>query len=125
MVPQEVIPLDQRKRLSKPETWKRNVAKAKRSKGEEYVSPSTGKTVPSRSMGEPCKCKRKCFERFTASERETVFKSLNKLANKELQDAHLFGLITANPVKRRRPRNAKSLKEPRKAQYTYSVSIWL
>ena len=35
------------KRVRRPESWKRNVAKAKRAKGEEYVSPSTGEVVPS------------------------------------------------------------------------------
>ena len=36
-----------RKRVRRPELWKRNVAKVKRAKGEEYVSPSTGEVVPS------------------------------------------------------------------------------
>ena len=39
-----------RKRPRRPENWKKNVAKAKRAKGEAYVSPSTGKHV---KLGQP------------------------------------------------------------------------
>jgi len=39
------------KRPRRPEKWK-NVVKSRRAKGEPYVSPSTGKTVPARSTGE-------------------------------------------------------------------------
>ena len=38
-----------RKRPRRPETWKKNVAKTKRAKGEQYVSPSTGKIVPAKT----------------------------------------------------------------------------
>ena len=31
-----------RKRVRRPEMWKKNVAKVKWAKGEEYISPSTG-----------------------------------------------------------------------------------
>ena len=64
-----------RKRQRQPESWKRTVAKTKRAKGEEYTSPSTGKTVQARKTGPDCKCKRKCFQRFTESEKAGVLKS--------------------------------------------------
>lgn len=114
-------PKRSRKRQRRPETWKKNVAKAKRAKGEQYVSPSTGKTVAARTLGEPCKCKRDCFKLFSVDERSSVLASFNKLANKELQDSHLFGLITSHPVKRRRPRQTTA--KGRRATYTYSVSM--
>ena len=111
-----------RKRPRRPDTWRRTVTKTKRAKGEEYVSPITGKTVLARTTGPDCMCKRKCFEKVTETERASVLK---QLANKDLQDSHLFGLIQASPVKRRRPRGATVAKTARKATYTYSVSAGL
>ena len=61
--------------------------------------------------------------RFTESKKAGVLKSFYQLANKDLQDAHLFGLIQSNPVKRHRPRGA--VKNPRQASYTYTVSTCL
>ena len=49
-------PIRPRKRTRNPESWKKNVAKAKRAKGEECVSPTTGKTIPARKAGPACKC---------------------------------------------------------------------
>ena len=102
--------------------WKSIVAKTKRAKGEEYVSPVTSKTVPARTTGPDCMCKRKCFEKVSETERASVLEAFYWLADKNLQDAHLFGLIQASPVKRRRPRGAMP-KTDHKAIYTYSVSI--
>lgn len=113
-----------RKRVRKPDAWKRAVAKAKRARGEEYVSPSTGKTVLAKSTGPPCNCKLKCFERFSQRERTDVLQSFYKLEDKNLQDAHLFGLIHPCSVKRRRPRGG-GVKTPRQATYTYKVSIYV
>ena len=39
-----------KKRLRCPETLKKNLAKAKRARGEKYVSPSAGKVVPERQI---------------------------------------------------------------------------
>ena len=110
-----------RKRPRRPETWARNQARAKRAKGEQYQSPSTGKVVHARKVGVACKCKRACFNLFTASERSSVFDSFYKLGNKELQDAHLFGLITSQEVKRRRPRQGTGTR--RQTHYNYSLSM--
>lgn len=110
-----------RKRMRRPQQWKRHVAKLKRTRGEEYVSPSTGKTVSSVCMGSPCKCRKKCFDLFTDTEQEGIFESFYSLATKNLQDSHLFGLITSKPVKRRRPRKQASATS-RQAVYTYEVS---
>ena len=50
-------PARPKKRKRKPETWKKNVAKVKRVRGEVYISPSTGKEVEARKTGPPCRCK--------------------------------------------------------------------
>ena len=113
-------PFCPRKRPRRPHTWKRAVAKAKRARGEEYVSPSTGETVSARKTGPPCNCRLKCFQRFSHREKAEVLQSFYALANEDLQDAHLFGLIRPSCIKRRRPRGG--VKSPRQATYTYTVS---
>ena len=114
-------PFRPRKRPRRPETWKRNVAKWKRVKGEEYVSPTTGIVVPARKTGPLCKCKKKCYELFSNDEKTEIIKAFNSLSNKELQDAHLFGLISSTEVKRRRPRGDSG--KTRRATYIYHVSF--
>jgi hypothetical protein len=111
-----------KKRPRQPESWKRNVAKAKRAKGEEYTSPSTGKTIPARSTGPPCTCKKRCFELISDDEKRQLLEAFNGLTSKDLQDAHLFGLIVSNKIKRRRPRGA-SARSARRASYTYHVRL--
>ena len=90
-----------RKRIRNPESWK-NVAKAKRARGEEYVSPTTGKTIPARKPGSSCKCRRKCYEMVSERERAIILKQFNGLANQEIQDAYMFGLISSTEVKKRK-----------------------
>ena len=109
-----------KKRPRNPESWKRNAAKAKRAKGEEHTSPSSEKTIPARSTGPPCTCKKRCFELISDDEKRQLMEAFNGLANKDLQDAHLFGLIVSKKIKRRRPRGA-SARSARRASYTYHV----
>ena len=95
-----------KKRPRRPEHWKKNVTKAKRAKGEAYISPSTGKEVPARETRPACKCQRKCYEAFSDAERGDLLQRFNDLGNKEVQDAYLFGLISSRPIQRRRPRRS-------------------
>ena len=114
-------PVRPRKRQRRPETWKRAVAKSKRAKGEEYTSPSTGVTVLSRGTGPDCRCRRRCFDSVSQSERAAILAAFYGLGSKDLQDAHLFGMIQSIPVKRRRPRGDG--RTSRRATYTYVVSV--
>ena len=111
-----------KKRLRKPGTWKRNAAKMKRAMGEEYQSPSTGKVVPARATGIPCRCQRKCFEKITDEEKKRILEAFYGLGSKDLQDANLFGLICSNEIKCRPPRTQSS-RSARTATYTYQMSI--
>ena len=100
-------PARPKKRPRRPETWKKNVAKTKRAKGEAYVSPASGKLVPARQTGPPCGCKRyRCFEQFSFQEKETLLEDFYRLGDKQLQDAHLFGLVHPGEVRQRRPRRS-------------------
>ena len=66
-------PSQARLRPCHKETWKKNVAKAKRNKGQEYVSLATGKTVPERKVGPPCKCSKKCYDRVGYQNIKDIF----------------------------------------------------
>ena len=112
-----------RKRPRRPDTRQRNVKKAKRAKGEEYVSAS-GNVVPPRVTGPPCTCKRRCFSKFTDEQKEIIVESFNGLADKGLQDAYLHGLISARDVKRRRPRiRSEAMTRNRAVSFYYRVSM--
>ena len=99
-------PLRPRKRKRRLETWKRNVAKVKRAKGEECISPTTGKVIEGAKQGPPCTCQRKCFERFSEAELSRIFTCFWELGDKNVQDAYLHGLIRVKKVERRRPRRS-------------------
>lgn len=99
-----------KKRPGRPEKWK-NVAKSKRAKGEPYVSPSTGKTVPAHSTGEACNCRNKCYDLLSQEEKEWVIEAFKALSNKDLQDAHFFGLIKSRDVKDDQDRRQDESKE--------------
>ena len=47
-----------------------------------------------------CQCKKLCFQRFTSEQQSQILEAFNALANQNLQDAHLFGLVSSEPVKR-------------------------
>ena len=114
-------PARPRKRPRKPELWKRNEAKAKRAKGEAYVSQTTGRVVQAAKPGPPCSCRRKCFSKFTETERRKIFFGFWGLGDKSVQDAYLHGLIRVKKVARRRPRKAES--SPRESTFVYVVSF--
>ena len=112
-------PVRPKKRRRHPESWKRNLTKAKRAKGEEYVSPATGKTVEAVKQGPPCTCKRKCYGKFTDMELKRIFSCFWELSDKSVQDAYLHGLIRVRKVERRRPRTSHCT--PRAAAFIYVV----
>nr|CAI5821986.1 unnamed protein product [Callosobruchus analis] len=65
-----------KKRLRFPEKWRKNVAKALRNTGKEYVSVSKqGKVRPARTIQPPCgdKCKLQCSKKFTEEDRKLLF----------------------------------------------------
>ena len=114
-------PARPRKWKRQPEMWKRMWPSPKWARGESYISPSTGKVVASAKPGPPCKCKRKCYTKFSDDERTKIFSLFWELGDKAVQDAYLHGLIRVKKVGRRRPRKCDS-SIPREATYVYVVS---
>lgn len=74
-----------RKRKLNQSLWKRNIAKSQRPKGEEYIS-LRNKPVKKRITGPDCKCRRKCFNKFTNEDKLTILNTFNNIGDKQKQD---------------------------------------
>ena len=110
-----------RKRKRNPDLWKKSVAKAKRARGETYLSSTTGKEVAAVCQGGPCSCKKLCYSKFTDDERQRIFTLFWELGDKSIQDAYLHGLIRVRKIARRRARKSAEVKS-RSASFIYVVS---
>ncbi|MES9884547.1 MAG: hypothetical protein ABW185_27190, partial [Sedimenticola sp.] len=109
-----------RKRTRNPGRWKDNVRKSKLARGEEYVSRS-GKTVPASRIGSPCKCRKNCFQLLGDDHIKNLYKEFKEIGNREMQDAHLFGLMHSHEKSRSRVRSGQRGENYRKSSYKYYV----
>lgn len=74
--------------------------------------------------GENCNCKRlKCFENVTLAERSSILTQFNLLGCKDTQSSYLCGLISVNPIHRRRPRKNEAESNLRDHSYSYKVRV--
>ncbi|KAI4468070.1 dna-directed rna polymerases i ii and iii subunit rpabc2 [Holotrichia oblita] len=105
-----------------PEDYQRSVIKRSRVKGQEYINYK-GNVVRAKSIGENCKCKRKCFEKIVEADRLTVFNRLYGLASKDEQDIYLEGLLSFRPVKRRRKQTEEFIGSKRNCSFSYCVLV--
>lgn len=87
-----------KKRLRHETTWKRNIQKVKRVKGEPYVNVA-GKRISSN-----CQCKANCFHKL---EKKAIFRDFWAMESTDLQDVYLYGNIVKLKVQRVRPRSGK------------------
>lgn len=77
--------------------------------------------------GEDCRCKRyKCFKNVSANERNALIKQFNDLGldgGTDAQYSYLGGLISLQPVFRRRPRKPEDQAKQNDGSYTYKVRV--
>nr|CAI5839316.1 unnamed protein product [Callosobruchus analis] len=95
-----VTPKRSRKRQRRPETWKRNLIRNKRLRGEEYA---TKRKFIARKM---CKeyvhtCRYK-FNTFTLEERQRLFRKLQELPTYDLKTNFLASCIEKGPPRRQK-----------------------
>ena len=109
------------KRGRHPEQWKQNVVKAKRAKGEAYVSRATKREVPARQIGLPCDCPLQCFEKVGNDNINTLFKRYNDLGDYNAQSHYLHKCVKSKPVKRVRVKDKESRRKNTR-EYTVSVN---
>ena len=67
------IPTPPCKRAKNQAQWKKYIAKRKRDSGEAYVSVKTKREVLGRSIGSPCGCVKKCFEKVGSDHIKDIF----------------------------------------------------
>jgi hypothetical protein len=90
-----------RKKVRREETWKRNVRKLQRSKGETYVS-CKGNTVKEKCVQaiDCSNCRFKCTIKISEDDRKKIFESYYKLASYERQRDFVCQMITSvTPVR--------------------------
>lgn len=90
-----------RKKTRAPAKWVKNIAKAKRNSGKEYVSVKTGRLVAGRQIGPPCRDG--CFDKVTLPVITVLFNDFWAMGNYDAQTAYIQKLIHKVPVKRHRP----------------------
>lgn len=103
------------------EMWVKNKRKKRKNAGQKYTSTS-GKEIGPRKMGEPCRCKKNCWELLRDKE-ETIFNSFWDLADYDLQNTYLFGLITCQKPKRRYKKKTKKEISSRRVSARYYIKL--
>lgn len=75
--------------------------------------------------GRDCNCKRyQCFQNIIASERAILIRDFNALADRNVQNSYLAGLITLGPVQRRRFRKGEETSTSfHNYSYEYKVRV--
>lgn len=110
-----------KKRLRTPSTWKRNVIKSKKARGEEHVNWKN-KIIPPRVTGPDCQCKYKCFSKINDVQKQTILTQFCNIGEKHKQDIYLAGLISAETIKRRRAKTGQG--SARSIAFHYKVSFF-
>ena len=107
-----------KKRVRRESDWQRNMRKKLKACGEEHVN-SVKKFVPKRTVGAPCTCRLKCFDKITEAQRMSIVNSFNKMGTKEKQDLYLGGLISSKPIERKRPTTGQ--RKAKEVSFSYKV----
>jgi len=110
-----------RKRVRKPETWKRNVSKNNRLSGVEHVS-LRNKLISKRVRDPDCLCKNKCFSLFSDEDKETILSLFNAIGGKNTQDTYLVGLLDVKKVFRHRSRQGNGPKKTCSVKYKVKIN---
>lgn len=113
-----------RKKKRDVSSWKRNVQKLKKARGESYKSMTSDKIVPERKQGSDCKCEKECLKKLSPDEKNEIFTAFNGLADHEKQDSYLSNLVTVTKIKRRR-KNVLNANNDNNFQrnYTYKYKV--
>lgn len=74
--------------------------KKRRNEGREYKSKS-GTIIPSRTLGNMCRCPLKCHEKVDEEGKLEIFNAFWDIGDFNLQNSYIFGCIEKIPIKRR------------------------
>ncbi|KAK3865670.1 hypothetical protein Pcinc_028734 [Petrolisthes cinctipes] len=98
----------------------RDPAKRQRNRGEEYVSRTTGRHVPARCVGAPCRDG--CFDKITRPIVDILHSNFWQIGDFGLQNSFLQKHVAQLPVKRRRPVQNPNAARRRSATLQYTLS---
>ena len=120
----EILSTRSRKRKKNDETWKRNVRKKLKNKGETYFS-TKNKVIAAKNTPRPCdcsKCKKKCTEKFNEDERKMINSIYWKTGSYERQREFICKHVT---IKHVTPKNDAETTETRKRNRLLTYSYFL
>ena len=75
------VTVHSRKRKCNPANWARNMKRKKKALGLEYTRSDGSLALP-RKTGQPCNCRKKCFTRFSDTEKQQIIDDFNGLGRK-------------------------------------------
>lgn len=119
----EVMQKKNRKSTDKSK-WARNQKKKMLATGKKHLN-TCNKLIGPRVVGNNCKCKLKCFEKFNEQERSRILRRFNKIGDKRMQDTYLCGLISTTDVIRKRPKTGNGRQRSVSHKYTVSFHLFL
>ena len=98
-------------------SWKKNIRKSKRAKGEQYVS-TTGETIDAKTFNPiDCCCPLKCSTKIDAARQADLHRQFYALADWSLQTSYLAGQIKVTDVHTRYTKAAQSRRQTTKHYY--------
>ena len=105
--------------------WPQNARKIAFARGKE-TTDYLGRRKPARTTGPACDCKRECFDKVCERERHYILQTFNALADTDLQNMFLRGLIVGKEPQRLGAGGCKGLNKPGKEKkhslvYEYCV----
>ena len=92
-----------RKRARDIQNWAQNIAKRKRNSGEAYVSRTTRREVPTRSIGIPCRDG--CFDKITQPIVNEIHKEFWEIRDFALQNSYIQKSVRDETRERERERD--------------------
>lgn len=112
-----------RKRLRTPQTWKQNVRKEKRQRGEEYIS-SRNKTVPAKCIKQLKDCSNciyRCSTMITPEEQQLIFQDFYSLDKRAKTTFITSSCDICEPERRRKGKHNENSRK--KATYKYFFKV--
>lgn len=108
-----------KKVTKKPEKWIKNIQKAKRNIGKEYISK--GKIRRARQLCDPClsNCKLRCSERITNEQRHKIFHYYWNLGDVTLQRKFIVDCMEIVKPKYRKPKEGSQ----RSLNFAYKFNL--
>ena len=93
-------PSGAKKRSRNPDNWKQNRAKKARNSGNAYISPTTGREVAARLVGDPCRCTNQCFIKLGDEVINAIHTDFWTLGDHNLQTAFIQHFTVEHKPKR-------------------------